>query len=68
MKYYLYTLKPEKSNSSWGTWAVRISDVSMRFFWSKKQALQFIKDVEKGLQNDEIAFSNGTLYKANSVL
>lgn len=64
MNYNLYTLQVEKSKSSWGKWAVRISEVSMRFFWTKKEALQFIKDVESG----EYAYMNGSLYKANSIL
>jgi hypothetical protein len=32
----------EKSNSSYGTWTVRVSPVEIKFFWSKKAALAFI--------------------------
>ena len=42
MEYPLYkTVKVEPSSGSYGRWMVKISDVTFRFFWNKKQAVAF---------------------------
>ena len=36
-----------KSNSSYGTWALRIGVADIKFFWSKAKAQEFINQARK---------------------
>lgn len=31
-----------KSNSSYGRYAIKTTDVTFKFFWNKKQAIEFV--------------------------
>tara|TARA_B110000285_G_scaffold100061_1_gene114009 strand:+ start:248 stop:400 length:153 start_codon:yes stop_codon:yes gene_type:complete len=47
MNYPLYE-NPiiEKTNSSYGNWVIKLSDVTFRFFWRKKEAQAFLNTIE----------------------
>ena len=44
--YKLYnTVKVEPSTSSYGKWLVKISEVTFKFFWHKKDAVKFANTI-----------------------
>ena len=38
----------EKTNSTYGRWVIKYSEVSFRFFWRKKQAEEWLNQYKNG--------------------
>ena len=53
---YCDNVKAEKTNSSYGNWAVRTSNAEIKFFFKKKEAQKFA-DSWNNLQNHKINIS-----------
>lgn len=51
-------MKPTKSNSSFGNWAVRVSNTEIKFFEGKKEAQQFIDNNMEYLEDFEKAMND----------
>jgi len=40
-EFYTHKVSPEKSKSSYGRWSIKVSNSSFKFYWKKKEALEF---------------------------
>jgi hypothetical protein len=36
----------EKTNSSFGNWVIKLTETTFKFFWKKKQAIEFLNKIK----------------------
>ncbi len=49
----------EKSNSSYGRWAIRTSATEIKFFWKKSDAVKYQESIREYLEAREMAVADG---------